>query len=547
MASRLRRVEAPRTDRERRRQSSDATTRALTYDEAARASSFGRITAVMCLSALVFLPFQRASDLRTLAMIAVAVCAGVGLWVGQRASHEERYSPWMLQLLSATGVTVSGIVVMYVGVYSAAPIVVTLGITFFGQGDDRRWAIGISLAAAAFYALWALLVTGGLVRDPGLVIASTDVPKSTQIWAISFVPTVYLLALWQARKSRASTVRALERLHEAMRVAENREALLAEANLEIAAARGMTRRGRFTGMLAGAYRLSEMLGSGGTGEVYLGTHVETGAEVAVKVLFAGAEERDVVARFRREAETLERVRSPHVVRIYANGELEDGSLFLVMERLVGEDMARVLRRRLTMEIDEVVEMCSQVAEGLAAAHAVGIVHRDIKPSNIFRTEPSGKAVFRILDFGAARIEGSSGTLTGGQLIGTPNYMSPEQARGDAADARSDVFSLAAVVYRAVTGRPPFAGPDAARTLYNLVFRKPPAPHDLVPSLPRAVDDVLAVGLAKDPAARFETPKALAVALSAVISGSSVRAIRTRARAADTWDSGEPTLTLDKPA
>ncbi len=170
-------------------------------------------------------------------------------------------------------------------------------------------------------------------------------------------------------------------------------------------------------------------------------------------------------------------------------------------------------------------LTSQVAAGLQAAHDAGIVHRDIKPQNLFlhqaldtaRDGPvDGKPVWKILDFGVAKLRGDVETLTHGGVIGTPGYLSPEQAHGRPVDRRSDVFSLGAVIYRALSGRPPFPGNDMPRVLLDIAYRNPPPVTHLVPSLPREVDAVIAVALAKHPERRFQTAIAFAGALQTAL-------------------------------
>src|SRR5439155_13924929 len=136
---------------------------------------------------------------------------------------------------------------------------------------------------------------------------------------------------------------------------------------------------------------------------------------------------------------------------------------------------------------ELVELVRQIAAGLSAAHRAGVVHRDLKPANLFLVEKPGDDTWKILDFGVAKLRGSTGTLTQRAIIGTPGYMSPEQAQGREVDPRSDVFSLGAVLYRALTGRPAFSGPDLPQILFDIVYRCPTRPSEIVASLPRDVD------------------------------------------------------------
>jgi len=167
-----------------------------------------------------------------------------------------------------------------------------------------------------------------------------------------------------------------------------------------------------------------------------------------------------------------------------------------------------------------------VAIGLEAARAAGIVHRDLKPHNVFLAEGGGERRWKILDFGVSKV-GGTGTLTKGHVVGTPAYMAPEQARGEDVDHRADVYSLAAILYRAVTGHPAFTGKDVPTTLYDVVYRVPTQPSILT-SLPGDIDRVLAIGLAKDPRDRFASARELATWFTAAVRESLTPEQRKRA-------------------
>ena len=197
--------------------------------------------------------------------------------------------------------------------------------------------------------------------------------------------------------------------------------------------------------------------------------------------------------------------------------------FLAMERLRGHDLAHQLRRKRRLELPASAALAEQVAAGLEAARVAGIVHRDLKPHNVFLGQD---ALWKILDFGVSKI-GGSGTLTKGHVIGTPAYMAPEQARGEDVDHRADVYSLAAILYRAITGHPAFTGKDVPTTLYDVVYRVPTQPSMHV-QLPADVDRVLAIGLAKDARERFATALELASWFRAAISDELTAEQRRRA-------------------
>ena len=185
--------------------------------------------------------------------------------------------------------------------------------------------------------------------------------------------------------------------------------------------------------------------------------------------------------------------------IYEVGTLgANGAPYIAMELLRGHDLGWHLRQRGSLPVDEVVSLAEQVGLGLEAARAAGIVHRDLKPQNVFLAQQHAAApAWKILDFGVSRLAGTTGTLTMDQIVGTPGYMSPEQAGGREATHRSDIFSFGAVVYRALTGQPAFSGPDTPQVLYQVVYRNPPRPSLLMPGLPTDLDIVLAIAMAKD--------------------------------------------------
>ncbi|MBI3179557.1 MAG: serine/threonine protein kinase, partial [Deltaproteobacteria bacterium] len=188
------------------------------------------------------------------------------------------------------------------------------------------------------------------------------------------------------------------------------------------------------------------------------------------------------------------------------------------EFLEGEPLTKIVEGGKSVPVPRLVAVARQLAEGLAAAHTAGIVHRDLKPNNVFRSENEpGKAIWKILDFGVAAIAGEGSDLTRGGAVGTPSYMSPEQARGEQVDHRTDVFALGAIAYRVLTGQPAFTAGVAASILYQVVHMQPPQPSVLA-SLHPDVDRVLALGLAKDKARRLESAAAFALAFRAALRG-----------------------------
>jgi serine/threonine-protein kinase len=310
----------------------------------------------------------------------------------------------------------------------------------------------------------------------------------------------------KARVSQRVTLDHVSKLEQAVRGVAQREALLAEARAELDRALKIGGPGRDTDQQVGSFKLGVLIGRGGMGEVYEAQRVAPDAgEAAVKLLHPGTlSDPTHVARFVREAETTSKLDCPNIVRVLEVGTTTGEVPFLAMERLRGHDLALTLRRQRRLQLAAAVDLAMQVADGLEAARVAGIVHRDLKPHNLFQAQ-DGR--WKILDFGVSKT-GGTGTLTKGHVVGTPAYMAPEQARGENVDHRADVYSLAAILYRAITGHPAFAGKDVPTTLYDVVYRVPTQPSMLV-QLPGDIDRVLALGLAKDPRDRFATALELA--------------------------------------
>ncbi len=502
---------------------------ALHVDEVERARGMGLLLGTICMIAQVwFLFLGGAPWLHYTTMGMVALLGTIALYVWRRAEPGERYVT-LLRLFSGTAVLTSGLVDYYIGIFSPAPIAVSLGISFFGTSDDRRWAIGCCLVAGGIYSVTAVLLGLGLIPDLGLI----RVPDSALMitFASVMVPIVFLGTLRQARLSRHTANQAMIAVDAAARVVQERDAQLAEANLDLEKALevgGAQRLGRHTGRVAGAWVLGDVIGRGAMGEVYAARHDNGHTTAAVKTLMATADENQL-ARFYREALIATKLRAPGLVSVFEVGALDNEVPYLVMELLRGHDLAWHLRKKHHLALSEAVAMCTEIAAGLRDAHAAGIVHRDIKPQNLFLHEPAdgGAPAWKILDFGVSKLEDGGGTLTQNLVVGTPGYMSPEQARGRPADARSDLFSLGAVLYRVLTGQPPFRGNDTPQTLFDVVYRGPRRPTDLVPGMSPDLDLFLAIALAKKADQRFSSATELADALASVATGGLSAELRAR--------------------
>ncbi|MBZ0238243.1 MAG: serine/threonine protein kinase, partial [Deltaproteobacteria bacterium] len=461
---------------------------------------------------------------------AIAVLCATALWVWLRCRDEARYTPFVFRVFGWVAATVSFELVYFLGVFSPTPVVITLGVTFIGLGRDRRHALVVPIYAVAGYAILAGLITAGVIEDHG-VIRATDLTMMTKLFGTVMVPVVLLMTLGLARLSRRTLEAAAHRSHEALRLANQREAQLAEAHQEVEAVlrAGQGQEGRWTGAHAGAWQLAQVIGRGAMGEIYAARHRESGDPAAVKLLRedAAVDER-LLERFVREGEIASSLAVPNVVRVYETGRIDGRAPYMAMELLTGEDLARLLRRDRVLGHADVVALARDVARGLDAAHAAGIVHRDLKPQNLFLETTESGGTWKILDFGVSTLVGSTGTLTQAAVVGTPGYMSPEQARSLPVDHRCDVFAFGAVLYRVLTGRPPFSGSDTPQILFDVVYRMPVRPGELVDGLAGDVDRVLAIALAKQPDERFASAGELASALEVALGGSLDRIIRWRA-------------------
>ena len=252
-------------------------------------------------------------------------------------------------------------------------------------------------------------------------------------------------------------------------------------------------------LLGGRYEVEGPLGWGGMAEVYLARDRRLGRQVAVKVLrHQLAADGRFLARFRREARAAASLRDPGIVAVHDTGS-HDGCPFIVMEHVPGRTLAEVLRSEGPLDPARAASIAEEVAAALATVHATGIVHRDVKPSNIMVTREGD---VKMLDFGIARaLRWTPLTDTPGAQ-GTPEYLSPEQARGEAVDGRSDVYSLGVVLYEMLTGRPPFTGESAVGVAYKHVEEAPPPVEALRPDVPPALAAIALRCLAKHPADRY---------------------------------------------
>jgi serine/threonine-protein kinase len=268
-------------------------------------------------------------------------------------------------------------------------------------------------------------------------------------------------------------------------------------------------------VLCEKYRVGEVLGSGSMGVVMSAEHLQLGISVAIKALHPESRSNEeALARFRREACAAAHIRGDHVARVLDVGSLDDGTPFIVMERLEGEDLGMRLERGGPLPLQEAIDCVMQACEAVGEAHGLGIIHRDLKPQNLFcARRPDGTATIKVLDFGISKMPSMRLTETHA-CVGSPCYMSPEQLQSSRdADARSDVWSLGAVLYELLTGRLPFDGETMPELCTRILSASPRPMHQIRPAIPEELDAVVERALAKDRADRFANVAELAAALA----------------------------------
>ncbi len=433
--------------------------------------------------------------------IGVISVANVGLvWMSGSA---ERWRPVPVGALWMVATTGSLSALYYFGPFSGAVIIHLLGITFISLGRDRLTAIGVAAICIVGHLAIASAILLGWVRDVGVVTSATAETSQlaiAEILILGLLSSGYALGRWARHVNKT----ALDELAAAVRVIGDQQQVIAEVNDAQALARRVNE-GRWTGQMMGPYRLGFVLGRGAMGEVYEAVTADQ-KPAAVKLLNARSDgSTSLVERFHREMSVVARIESPHVVKVFELSPPTAPVPYIAMERLHGQDLATRLRNEPRMPSDELVLMLDHVARGLEVARIANVVHRDLKPHNLFLHE--GRT-WKILDFGVSKVLDAEGTLTGEGIVGTPQYMAPEQASGQPVTHLADVYALGAIAYRCLTGRSPFKGKDLAELVYQVVHT-PPIRPSLLGRVPTPVEDVLAIAMAKDPRRRF--PSALAFA------------------------------------
>lgn len=268
--------------------------------------------------------------------------------------------------------------------------------------------------------------------------------------------------------------------------------------------------------LAGKYRIDGFLKRGGMGSVYRATHLMLNKEVAVKLIKPElVTSEDIVQRFHREAQAASQLTHPNIVTIHDLGQAEDGTLYIAMELVSGQSLKEIVTAEGPLAPERAVGIAQAIAGALALAHKSHVIHRDLKPQNIMISEgPDGAEVPKLLDFGIAKTfeaEGPALTSTG-MVLGTPQYMSPEQAGGKPVDARSDLYALGVILYEMLVGKVPFNDPSIPAILVKHLSEKPKPPSELRPGLPDAIESIVLRCLAKEPQDRFQNAEEFSLAL-----------------------------------
>ena len=289
-------------------------------------------------------------------------------------------------------------------------------------------------------------------------------------------------------------------------------------------------------IVAGKYRLEQPLAEGGMGAVWVAHHLGLEVDVAMKFMLGDlADDPTVRQRFAREAKAAAKIKSPHITQIHDYG-VHEGTPYMAMELLEGRDLDDVVIKREELGLDRVSDIVTQLCRGLSLAHEAGVIHRDLKPSNVFLAEVGDQSIVKVLDFGIAKVVqselGVSKSTESGVLVGSPRYMSPEQATGEPLDGRSDLWSVGVLIYELLTGVSPFDSESLGKVITLICTADIPPPSHYDRRLGRHVDRFFERAFERDPDRRFQSAMDLAEAFDAACARRRAkRAAARRARGA----------------
>ena len=500
---------------------------AMLRGEVRRIRAFAILLVAICALGAVVITQLGGDPLARRIHLGTVIGAGITAAVCAAFLDAARFRPGYVIALVGAGSVASVAGYYYWGYLSGYHAVLAFAAYLISVANVRGTvAVGVTIAVGGHLVIGIATITG-VIEDRAL-LRSSELATFDQVATLILLNVIVLGAVVLGIQNHAETRRTLTENFVAFRELARREAQLAEAHAE--ARDAIAAGGRFTRQVLGRYRLGELIGRGSMGEIYAAEAIDGGAPFAVKLLAPHLRDNtDALRRFQREAHAIAALESPHIVCIVEISEIDAPVPYLVMERLVGADLNAVVKDEPIRPLAEVVEIVTQVSAGLDVAHAAGIVHRDLKLQNIFRVESDTTRTWKLLDFGVAKLTDSGGTLSQQQIVGTPGYMAPEQARGTSVDARTDVYALGVVAYRLLTGLPAVVPGEVPSMLHEVVYRMPPRPSSLVDLRP-GVESVLAIALAKNPDLRFHSAGELARALTEAAAGRVDPTIANRAAA-----------------
>lgn len=452
-----------------------------------------------------------------LPVVGLAAFLGFLMWRGSYGASTLRrmnISCMLLEFASVVGLLYSlGTVTSHVLVFGVVMV--------FLYRVAFDFATGLIALVVVIVGQWAVLISqlsGWIASQPLLVEGGTR-PQFAQRDIGAMVTVTWLLIVafvaadWAVARLR----------HKELAIRILRETLAASETGKL---------GRHTGRaLKNTYVVGALISAGGMGEVYRGHHRRTKRKVAIKILHPHLlEDELLLKRFRREAEITGQLGSPHIVEV-VDVDRDDDAAFLVLELLHGEDLKGRIDQEGQLALSFVLDLVEQTCKGLAVAHDAGVVHRDLKPENLFLCEADAGVTLKILDFGVSKIRGNATAITQEvALLGTPDFMSPEQAMGQAMviDLRTDVFALGCITYNAITGHRPFSATSVPALLRRICDEEPHPVSRWRKDAPDDISCVLQIAMAKEADQRFQNVSEFAAALSAACAGDLDSALRKRA-------------------